>query len=74
LVHFQDCARRDRRHESIQLQLRKWAEGDRRGLIHGEISEGNPDILSLMNFNSFIEFYFYYVYLKDTWKTLGSMK
>lgn len=30
-----DCARRDRRHESIQLQLRKWAEGDRRGLIHG---------------------------------------
>ena len=27
-----------------------------------------------MNFNSFIEFYFYYVYLKDTWKTLGNVK
>ena len=32
---LQDRARRDRRHEGIQLQLRRWAEGDRRGLVHG---------------------------------------
>lgn len=34
---LEEQGRRLRRHEGIQLQLRRWAEGDARGLLHGAL-------------------------------------